>query len=131
MALLTLDQIKAADDRKTEVVEVPEWGGSVIVRAMSGAERDKWEESIFDMKGKKMIRKFDNFRAKLVVKSCVDEDGNLIFTEKDLGWLGSKSAAALDKVASVAQRLSAITKEDVEELEKNLEGDQSEGSTSD
>ena len=35
MALLTRDEILAADDIKTEDVEVPEWGGDVRVSVMS------------------------------------------------------------------------------------------------
>lgn len=33
--ILSLDEILDADDRKTEMVDVPEWGGSVKVRALS------------------------------------------------------------------------------------------------
>lgn len=33
--VLTLDDITAADDRITRTVEVPEWGGSVVVRGLT------------------------------------------------------------------------------------------------
>ena len=33
--VLTLDDITAADDRTTRTVDVPEWGGSVVVRGLT------------------------------------------------------------------------------------------------
>ena len=44
--LLTRDKILSADDIRSERVKVPEWGGEVIVREMTGAERDEWEGSV-------------------------------------------------------------------------------------
>jgi hypothetical protein len=60
-----------------------------------------------------------NVRAKLVVRSVVDEDGNRVFRDQDAPALGEKSAAVLDKLYDVASRLSKVTQEDVEELAKN------------
>jgi hypothetical protein len=37
---LSADAILAADDIVTEAVDCPEWGGKVLVKAMTGAERD-------------------------------------------------------------------------------------------
>ncbi len=39
---LTGEEILGADDLPTEVVPVPEWDGTVIVRTLTGAERDHW-----------------------------------------------------------------------------------------
>lgn len=45
--VLTLDDITAADDRITRTVEVPEWGGSVVVRGLTLEEaRDIQRASI-------------------------------------------------------------------------------------
>ena len=41
MSLLSAAEILAADDLPTEDVEVSEWNGTVRVRALTGAERDK------------------------------------------------------------------------------------------
>lgn len=131
MKLLTRDEILNATDFQYEEVEVPEWGGAVRVKSLSGIERDRFEDSIFQQKGKQLVRNFKNFRAKLVSLTVVDGEGKRMFTEKDVDVLGNKSAAALDKVFSVAQRLSGLTKEDVDELTKNSETVQSEESISD
>ncbi len=71
-----------------------------------------------------------NIRAKLVALTVVDEQGNRIFKDEDVKWLGNKSAAALDRIFEVAQRLSGLRDEDVEELAKNSESDLSDDSTS-
>lgn len=128
--ILTRDAILQAQDLPRELVEVPQWGGSVYVRALTGAERDTFETSIVEQRGKSTKMNLKNIRAKLVALSVVDEEGNRIFSDADASALGKKSAAALDKVFEVAQRLSGLRPEDVEELSKNFGSDQSEDSIS-
>ena len=127
--LLTRDAILQADDLPTEDVEVPEWGGTVRVRGLTGAERDAFEASIVEQRGKKTHFNMVNLRARLVALSVVDEDGKRVFSDSDVKALGHKSAVALQRVFKAAQRLSGLTAEDVEELAKNLESDQSDDST--
>ena len=128
--MLTREQILDAQDLQTEVVEVPEWGGSVKVQGMTGRERDAFEAEIIDRKGKDFSVNMQNIRAKLVVLSLVNGDGQHVFNDKDVFALGKKSAIALDRVFTVAQELSGISKEDVEELAKNLESVPSDASGS-
>lgn len=116
MTFLSRDAILSANDTPTETVEVPEWGGSVRVQAMSGTDRDKFEAS---MVGKGNKPNLENFRAKLAAACIVDEDGTRMFAERDITALGRKSAAALDRVATAAQRISGLSQEDVEELAGN------------
>ncbi len=113
--LLTADQILQADDSPTEIVSVPEWGGEVKVRTLNGRERDVFEASVND--GKQT--NFANIRARLVSLSVCDEKGDRIFSDAQVDILGKRSAKALDRVFAVAQRLSGLTKEDVEQLVKN------------
>jgi len=118
--LLTREAILQAQDLPYEDVAVPEWGGVVRVRALTGAERDRFEASIVEQRGKGGPRlNTQNIRAKLVALTVVDEHGNRIFTDDDVEALGRKSAAALNRVFEVAQRLSGLTQADMEELEKN------------
>lgn len=128
--LLTREQILQAQDLPTEDVDVKEWGGTVRVRALTGMERDSFEQSIVEQKGKGTRMNIRNIRAKLVALTVVDEEGNRVFSDTDVQALGKKSAAALDRVFEVAQRLSGLKPEDVDELAKNSESDQSEDSTS-
>lgn len=118
MSGLTRDQILGADDRPTEVVSVPEWGGEVKVRGLSGTERDAYEASIASPRpdGRKHIN-LRNLRARLVVLACVDpETGDRLFRDDDAEALGGKSAAAVDRLFSVARRLSGLGEDDVEEM---------------
>lgn len=112
------DRILSADDRKKEAVFVPQWGLTVFVRTLSGAERDDWEASIVQQKGKATTYDLRNIRARLVCKCIVDESGKRVFSDHEAEVLGEKSAAALDLLFTVAQRLNALTNADVEDLGK-------------
>lgn len=129
---LTAADIFAAPDIETEDVEVPQWGGIVRVKGMTAAERDRFEESIYEQRGKNMELNRQNFRAKLVALSAVDENGKLLFSQRDIERLGTKSAAAMDLLFAAAQRVSGISASDEDELTnaKNSGGDQSDDSSS-
>jgi len=120
--LLSREAILAANDLPTEDVEVPEWGGAVRVRTLTGAQRDAFEAEIVTTNGRKVERNTYNIRAKLVAAAVGGEDGKLLFSRADVEALGAKSAAALDRVFDAASRLSGISDEDVQELAENLDG---------
>lgn len=119
-----------AADLGVEEVYVPEWGGWVRVRGMTGAERDQFEAEIVQQRGRSRAPNLQNIRAKLVARCTVDGAGARVFSDADIEALGRKSAAALDRVFEVAQRLSGVTREAVEELAGNSETEPSDGSTS-
>jgi len=103
MGLLSKAAILNADDLKTETVKVPEWGGDVMVRTMSGTARDAFEQSLVGSDGR-----MENVRARLVSLTMCDEKGERIFSDEEMLELGKKSAKALDRVFDVAQRLNGI-----------------------
>lgn len=120
MKLLTKAEILAADDLKSEVIPVPEWGGDVRISVMSGAARDAYESSIISVNDKgESSRNLDNIRAKMVGATIVDDQGERLFSDKEIAQLGKKSSRALDRCFEVAQRLNAVTDDDLEELAKN------------
>ena len=134
MKSLTRADILGANDITKEKVECPEWGGYVYVKALSAAERDAWENSMFEIKQKhgqapEMIPKRENTRARFCAISMVDESGTLLFSPADVLALGAKSARALDRVFAVAQRLSGLSNDDMDILEKNLSTTQADTST--
>jgi hypothetical protein len=114
--MLSREQILAAADLPRETVEVPEWGGSVIVSTMTGADRDAFEASVVTADGKPNLR---NMRAKLVAASVVDESGARLFRASDIEALGGKSASALERITKAAQRLNRLGDEQLEELKGN------------
>src|SRR4051812_5916733 len=130
MGLLTRDAILAALDLPTETVAVPEWGGEVRVRGMTGTERDAFEMETFSSNGKNKEANWANMRARALARGIVDESGDRIFTDADIALLGSKSAAAMDRVFEVFQRLNGLRSSDLDTLAKNSESDPPDASSS-
>ena len=126
--MLTKQQILDADDLPREKVTVPEWGGDVLVRMLTGTDRDRFEASIQGEGGKVDLK---NVRARFCSLTMVDEGGHRLFADNEVLALGKKSAKALDRVFSAAQKLNGLTDDDVEELAGNSEGDPDGDSNSD
>lgn len=133
MALLSKDQITAADDRAFEDVDVPEWGGTVRVLGMSGTERNAYQSSlvVIGTNGKPQRVNLTDQLAKLVGKCLVGEDFERLFTDKEVAALGRKNGAVLDRLADIAKRLSGLDEKAVEDAAGNSETGPSAGSTSD
>lgn len=123
MAFLTRDAILAAVDLPTESVSVPEWGGEVLVRGFTGTERDDFEAETYKGNGPDSKTNWHNLRARLLARTIVNEAGDRLFTDSDIALLGAKSAAAMDRVADVSQRLCGLGSKAVETLAKNSDGD--------
>jgi len=117
MGFLSKDQILAAEDLPRREAAVPEWGGGVWLRTMTGAERDAFEASL--LAGADGDRNLANLRARLLVRTLVDAKGNRLFADDDAGLLGEKSAAVLDRLFAIAQEINGLRAADVEELAKN------------
>lgn len=120
--ILGREDILNVDDRKPVEVDVPEWGGTVLVRPLSGDERDKWEQDI-TKRNRDGTRELDfrGARALLCSRTIVDSNGNRIFTREDVKALGQKSAAALDRVFAAARDGSGISDSDMEELTEDFD----------
>ncbi len=116
MGVLNREAILSAQDRNRETVAVPEWGGEVIVRTMTGAERDVFASGLLDKDGKPQLA---GYRHRLLATCIVGEDGQRLFADNDIEALASKSAAAIDRVFAVAERLTGIGGAAVDEAEKN------------
>ena len=132
MVVLDRRSILDTTDLKREYVDVPEWGGTVIIRALTGSERDAYEAEIVGSDGG-TSRKFNlaNIRARLVARTVIDESGKRLFLDADIPVLGGKSAAVLDRLFTVAQRLSGLSQADVKELADQMGKDQNDDSGSD
>ena len=107
--MLTREQILQSDDLPRETVPVPEWGGEVQVRTMTGTDRDAFEASLIGKEGR-----LENVRARLVSLTLCDETGSRLFSDGDITALGGKSAKALDRVFAVSQRLNGIGTDQVD-----------------
>jgi hypothetical protein len=132
--LLTREQILDRTKLRRETVEVPEWGGSVIVREMTGAERDTYEADLVVTSPEGDVELREGFmngaRTKLAALSMIGDEGERLFTMEDVEALGALSAAALGRVFDVASRLSGLSTADFEELAGNSAGPRRGGSGS-
>jgi hypothetical protein len=110
---LTKADILGADDRARGEVEVPEWGGTVLLLAPTS-----WELSEFQGQQIKMQAGADGktstsidltgSNARLAAMCIVDEKDERLFSEKDVRKLGSKSAKALDRVVEAIRGLDGM-----------------------
>lgn len=117
---LTKDQILEANDLQSVAVEVPEWGGTVYVRSMTGADRDAFESSMVTVHPDgSRTPDLRNLRSKLVALTLVDEEGNRLFEVADIARLALKSSAALERVFEAAQRLNGLGTKAEAEAVKN------------
>lgn len=133
MSSLTRDQIlQAARNAKIErdTLTIPELGGTIFVRGMSGTERDAFEEGLRIRKGRKAGQSdLKNFRAKLAVQVVTNEQGERVLKDEDASIFGQLPAGVLDRIISRCTELSGMAAEEVEE-EKNASGSGDSGASS-
>ena len=119
MAMLTRDKILAAKDTDLFEVDVPEWGGTVLVKPLTGEQRDAFEASMYDAKTKQILTQ--NVRARVVAMACVNNKGERLFTNEDVDALGKKSGVALDRIYKMLQGESGLSESAMEKIEGNSE----------
>lgn len=120
MGLLDRQAIFDAADIAKEKVAVPEWGGEVMVYGLTAGEKDAYEDGMINTSKKSKVTLM-GATARLCAMCIRDEKGNRIFTDADVAALGKKSSAAMERISKVAQKLSGMGKDDIEEIVKNSE----------
>lgn len=126
---LSKDDILKADDLPAEDVDVPEWGGTVRVRGLTGTERDGFEMRMATARKNGSVEDVD-FRASLVGRCLVDGDGKRLLTDKEVARLGSKSGAALDRIFEKVRELSGMGDDVVKERAEDFGDAPADGSPS-
>jgi len=91
--VLSAAEIASAQDRRRELVEIPEWGGSVYVQEISAADA----EEIANAGG--------GYVAYAAAALC-DENGNRLFSREQVEDLGNKSPRALRRVYETLANIS-------------------------
>lgn len=128
---LTRDQILQANDIPTREVDCPEWGGSVLVRALSLKEVNEWRRSM--LVESKTKDKFGNVKtdltfnqsaaelanAEMLAIAIVDEQGKRVFAKEDVAALSAKHPAPLERLVKVVMEISGLTPTAAEDAEKN------------
>lgn len=122
MTSLTREQILQAQDIQTVPVEVPEWGGVVYVKTLTALERSTLEKELVEMRanGSPGRIRLEKLRGALVALASCDENGQRLFSEKDIPAIEQKSAAAVDRIVEAAQKAAAMNAGDIDELAGEL-----------
>lgn len=104
---MNLQTILASNDLTVAEVDVPEWGGVVHVRTLTGTARDKIDAKFTGHNNDP--RKLAGMRAYVVGNSLCDADGTpWRVSDTDLKALSEKSGAALDRVYAKCSELSRL-----------------------
>ena len=85
---------------KTELVEVPEWGGEVFIRELTGEHRNRIE----DMTSAKQDPRASHF----IVWSVVGDDGEPLFDMKDVPEIEKLSSKAVGDLVKKIAVLSGL-----------------------
>jgi hypothetical protein len=113
------DQILATDDIPKKIVEVPEWGMSIEVRGMTGADRTAILESAVNPTTGAVDLKV--MYPDIVIASAHDpETGEKIFSPSDRDVLMAKSATALDRLAEAGMQVGGLSKQESDDAGKRF-----------
>jgi hypothetical protein len=127
MPFLSKNDIQKVDDlhKTLHREDVPEWDGSVMIRVLTGRERDEFESFLLKKQGKGVptgsIADTKGIRSFLVSRVLCDEQGNRLFSsdDADVAMLESKNGAVLDRLFKKCLEVNALTERIVEEMAKN------------
>lgn len=119
MAILSKEEVLAAADRVPEELEISEWGGSIMLRALTVSQRAALLETAKGEDGE-----LDTER--LTVFGFIAGVSEPKFSAADYDGLAERSAGAMDDVIKRIWSMSGIDTED----EKDVKEDFSEGANS-
>jgi hypothetical protein len=108
------EQILAKRSTRIVTVEVPEWGGTVHLRALTVGERDRLDQFVQDSK-----QKVSGFRS-LVLSLCLcDADGNRLFADRQREEIDGLDASVVERLFAAAMPLAGLSQADVKAIEGN------------
>lgn len=111
-------KILAANDIRSEVVEIPEWDVSVEVRSMTAADRARIIELAAAEDGRVGVGAM--YLETVLVSVYDPETGERLFGDADRDAVMGKSAAAIDRLATIGMRLSGIDTEAQENAKRQF-----------
>ncbi len=119
MTILNKDAILQANDLPTRDEPVPEWGGTVRVRTLTGTEREAFSAELAEATRNGGAANAQGFTTRLCAWCLVGEDGQRLFTADDVRALANKSSVALERVAAAAMALNGMGARAVEDARGN------------
>jgi len=115
MKLLTAEEILSSK-LKVDKINIPEWGGEVLLQEPTGYQRAEYEELLTKADNDAELRRLRGFCA---ARCLVDTNGDRLFTDDQIDALNAKGANALDRVLASYQIMSMIKDEDITKAAKN------------
>lgn len=115
--MLSRDSVLTASDATFSTVDVPEWGGQVRIRQLTGKQQEITNK-INDAKCAEPIS-FGGYAAAIVCYGCIDESGKRLFLDTDAKAIGERDASAVNRVALAIMKLSGATIEEQQAIEGN------------
>lgn len=116
--------------RVIQKVHVKEMNTDFYVRSLTQKEKSAWEMDPMTVTEGKHGSKFSvakdrmaTAKQRLVEITTCYEDGTPFFQRGDAARIGEQSAGIVEQLYEAAARLSAITKEDLEDIAKNSKPD--------
>jgi hypothetical protein len=120
--MLTKKDILSKVELRYEDVQVDEWGGEVRISEMTAGAYDRYQRSLYKVKGAKIEQDLTDMTSSFVSACIVDEEGGLMFTLDEVKKLPAK---VISRLYDVAQRVNGEGA-GRDELAKNSGGGQDE-----
>jgi hypothetical protein len=119
--VLTAEQIKAAAKLIIESVDVPEWGGTVLVKMLSGKEKTAFYVAQSIARKANNDEPIENYQARFCVAVLCDEEGNRLYQDDQADELGDlpSSGVIIERIYDKARKLNCMFTEAEEEQLKN------------
>jgi hypothetical protein len=131
--LLSKDAVLAAMDKPsiaTKDVHVPELGGTLRVREMSGSLRNRFEATGATLRNGGDSKSLDTVTAQMVAACTVDERGTPMFTVNEIKRLVAAHPKAVFRLRDAIIDISGTSDSDVEEMAEVFGDARSEPSSS-
>jgi len=112
------DKIIACNDIEERIIAVKQWDNvKLLIRGLTGAERDNAMKEAIDKKGN---LDSDKFNMLLIIARVRDpETGKPVFNSGDIESLGNKAVGALEILTRTAMELSGIGEDIEKDISKN------------
>jgi len=111
-------KIFAASDIESELVDVPQWDVTLLVKSITAKDRAVMISGSVENNGEFRL---EEILPDLVIAACYDpETGEKVFQPGDRDALMAKSAAPIEQLAQVAMRLSGMEETSVDNAGKDF-----------
>lgn len=109
--MLTKEQLLKTVKRPSVKVEMPEFGGEILLRGISAGELMTFQKSIEKPSKKNGEFEIDRetFGPKLLVRCIVDKDGNRVFADEEWESFNGWPVSAFQRATAAALKLNGYS----------------------